>query len=54
MTEGSIVYQGDAALSMEYFSLIGFKSGKYENPADFFMKTLYLNFPKTQEDSLKF
>ena len=44
----------DAAKSVEYFHSIGFKAGRYENPADFFMKTLSVSFPKTEEDKYKF
>ena len=38
---------------MDYFACIGYESGKFENPADFFMKILYCNYPKTVEDEAK-
>lgn len=38
MADGHIVYQGLALTSAEYFNNIGYKSSKFSNPADIFMR----------------
>jgi len=50
MVDGHIVYQGACAKSREYFDKIGYAVPKFSNPADFFLKLLSVNFPKTKED----
>lgn len=58
MTDGYIVYQGDAKKAVNYFSSISddtyyFKCPTYANPCDFFMKILSINYPKEKEDDNK-
>lgn len=53
MADGNIVYQGIANKAPLYFKTIGFKFGKYANPADIFMKVLSINYPKREEDIKK-
>ena len=50
MCDGNIVYQGDAKKSVDYYKLINYPVPQFANPADFFMKLLSINYPKTQED----
>ena len=50
MCDGHIVYQGDAKKSVDYFKLINNPVPRFANPADFFMKLLSINYPKTQAD----
>lgn len=33
--------------------MLGFKLGKYSNPADSFIKVVAINYPKTDEDDKK-
>jgi ABC-type multidrug transport system ATPase subunit len=40
MADGKIVYQGLAFDAADYFSNLGFKSSRFSNPADIFMKVL--------------
>jgi hypothetical protein len=53
MADGHIVYQGVARDSPLYFESMGFKAGRFANPADSFMKLLAINYPKEQEDEDK-
>ena len=53
MCDGNIVYQGDAKASPAYFNQIGLKIPKRCNPADYFMKTLSINYPKQEADEEK-
>jgi len=53
MQDGYIVYQGEAAKSTQYFADLGYKMSKFGNPADFFMRILSVNYPKSQEDEEK-
>jgi hypothetical protein len=50
MADGNIVYQGIANEAPAYFSNVGFKFGKFSNPADIFMRVLAINYPKKKED----
>ena len=47
MCDGNIVYQGDAKKSVDYYKLINYPVPQFANPADFFMKLLSINYPKT-------
>ncbi len=40
MADGKIVYQGLAFDAANYFSNLGFKSSRFSNPADIFMRVL--------------
>eukprot|EP00347_Sterkiella_histriomuscorum_P020475 403337662 len=53
MCDGNIVYQGDAAQSTFYFNQLGIQCPKFANPADFFMRILTINYPKTEKDEEK-
>jgi ABC-type multidrug transport system ATPase subunit len=53
MADGNIVYQGIANRAPKYFGMLGFKLGKYSNPADSFIKVVAINYPKTDEDDKK-
>ena len=53
MADGYIVYQGEAKKSPLYFSSIGFYCPTFANPADYYMKRLSINYPKTQFDEDK-
>lgn len=53
MADGSIVYQGIANQAPSYLQGLGFKFGKFSNPADIFMKILSINYPKQKEDNEK-
>ena len=53
MADGHIVYQGSALQSPAHFGMLKNGSKKYQNPCDFFMRELAINYPKTEEDQLK-
>ena len=53
MCDGHIVYQGDAKDSTEYFKHMGYKVNRYDNPADAFMRSLSISYPKSQADEDK-
>eukprot|EP00347_Sterkiella_histriomuscorum_P007150 403350075 len=53
MCDGNLVYQGDAAQSTIYFNQLGILCPKFANPADFFMRILTINYPKTEKDEEK-
>ena len=53
MSDGFIVYQGDAAESMDYFKELKFEVPRFANPADFFMKVLSIKYPKQTDDEKK-
>lgn len=53
MCDGHIVYQGDAKDSTDYFKHMGFKINRYDNPADAFMRTLAISYPKSEADEDK-
>lgn len=53
MSDGFIVYQGDAAGSMDYFKGLKFEVPRFANPADFFMKVLSVKYPKQADDEKK-
>jgi hypothetical protein len=53
MGDGHILYQGRATEAKDYFANTGFKMHAHSNPADFFMKVLTFNYPKTEEDHNK-
>ena len=53
MCDGNIVYQGEARKSAAYFKNIGIPCPTYSNPADFFMRALTINYPKTENDIKK-
>lgn len=50
MQDGNIVFQGDASQSTNYFRDMGLAVKRFGNPADFFMRVLSVNYPKTTED----
>ncbi|TNV81788.1 hypothetical protein FGO68_gene14291 [Halteria grandinella] len=50
MVDGNIAFQGKASESVSHFARIGFNCPIHSNPADFFMKILSVNYPKTEED----
>lgn len=53
MSNGHIVYQGEAKLSASYFRGIGFKMPEFSNPADTYMRILAVHFPPTDKDIRK-
>ena len=53
MMDGYVVYQGEARESAKYFESINYKCPKNSNPADFYMKVLSINYPKTDKDNEK-
>lgn len=53
MSDGFIVYQGDAGESMDYFKGLKFQVPRFANPADFFMKVLSIKYPKQADDDKK-
>eukprot|EP00347_Sterkiella_histriomuscorum_P021229 403334750 len=53
MSDGHIMYQGDAAKSTKYFEKVNIPCPKFANPADFFMRVLTVNYPKTPSDEKK-
>lgn len=53
MSNGHIVYQGEAKLSAPYFRGIGFKLPEYSNPADTYMRILAVHYPPTEKDERK-
>ena len=50
MAEGQIVFQGTARKAVNYFSKIGYQIPSFSNPADHFIKTLTVSYPKTNSD----
>lgn len=50
MCDGYCVYQGDAKQSVQHFKMINKPVPPFTNPADFFMKILFIKYPKVQED----
>ena len=46
LADGYIIYQGLAAESFNYFNM-GALGKKNQNPCDFFMRELSINYPKT-------
>lgn len=50
MVDGHIAYQGKASQSVGHFAKIGFNCPVHSNPADYFMRVLSVNYPKTEED----
>ena len=52
MMDGYIVYQGKAKYAIQYFNRIGFDCPKFANPADFLMKKVQVNYPKSTKDEL--
>ncbi|CAG9314060.1 unnamed protein product [Blepharisma stoltei] len=57
MSEGNIVYQGQASESRKYFAGLGYKCPKLMNPADYFMRLLHVvdrrNLSKEEREKLK-
>lgn len=53
MGDGHILFQGKASDARDYFAQQGFVMHHHSNPADFFMRTLTFNHPKTEEDLAK-
>jgi len=45
LADGNLIYQGQAKLSHEYFSSIGFECPIYKNPADYYMKAFSVTYP---------
>lgn len=42
MSEGRIIYQGEASEATDYFKKIGYVCPRFCNPADFFLKEFYI------------
>jgi hypothetical protein len=53
MMDGHIVYQGLPLESTLHFAQIGILCPLRSNPADFYMRVLSVNYPKTSEDEEK-
>jgi ABC-2 type transporter len=53
MMDGYITYQGPARDSTLHFSKIGFVCPGQTNPADYYMRILSINYPKTKADDEK-
>ena len=53
MADGHIVYQGPAVESANYFGMFNNAKTKYQNPCDYFMRVLSVNYPKTEEDEAR-
>ena len=53
MADGHIVYQGPAVESANYFGMFNNSKTKYQNPCDYFMRELSVNYPKTEEDEAR-
>ena len=50
MMDGNIVYQGLAKDSIRYFGEMGLQCRLHTNPADYYMRILTVNYPKSEED----
>jgi len=50
MCDGNIVFQGDAKQSVQHFKMINRPVPRFANPADFFMKILFIRYPKSKDD----
>lgn len=50
MMDGNIAYQGYACQCANYFAKIGSPCPTYQNPTDFYMKKLSVNYPLEKED----
>ena len=48
--DGNIVYQGYACECAPYFAKIGVPCPIWQNPSDFYIKKLSINYPKSKED----
>lgn len=53
MADGYIVYQGDANLVGSYFDMASKCKSTNQNPCDFFMRELSINYPKKEADEQK-
>lgn len=53
MIDGYIIYQGQASRITAYFKKIGFPCPRFSNPADFYMRILSVEYPKTEKDEKK-
>ena len=49
--DGHIVYQGLAKDSVDHFAQFGYRCSKFANPADYWMRILAINYPKTEDDT---
>lgn len=56
MVDGYTIYSGRAKDAITYINQLGFPSPKYANPADFMIKLLQVEYPKTpdEENRIKF
>ena len=52
LADGHVVYQGPAKESFNYFNM-GALGKKNQNPCDFFMRELSINYPKKEVDDAK-
>jgi hypothetical protein len=50
MMDGYIVYQGPTKNSTHHFAKIGLTCPLRTNPADFYMRVLSVNYPKSEND----
>ena len=50
MMDGYIAYQGLAKESTAHFAKLGMICPTTSNPADYFMRVLTVNYPKTEEE----
>jgi ABC-type multidrug transport system ATPase subunit len=48
LQDGNMAYQGKAKESVAYFASIGKKCRITQNPADFYMKILAVDYPKEE------
>ena len=50
MMDGYVVFQGRTKDSTAHFAKMGMICPASSNPADFYMKVLAVNYPKTEDD----
>ncbi|CDW72976.1 abc transporter family protein [Stylonychia lemnae] len=53
LSDGHIIFQGQAKLAHEYFCQIGFQCPTFQNPADYYMKTFSQSYPLNDLDQRK-
>jgi ABC-type multidrug transport system ATPase subunit len=53
LADGHLIFQGEARVSHEYFSSVGYECPLFSNPADYYMKAFAVSYPKTDLDQAK-
>jgi hypothetical protein len=53
LADGNCVYQGEAVESAKYFRKLGFNLPHFSNPADHFMRILFVHHPKSDKEVRK-